>query len=397
MSVLPILTSFVGTVSPVEAPGGPTYTAPTIEGLVYVSPTDTNGYNGFPYPLSNVSDGSLVTFWKKSGNHVAAGEVACARSIDGGATWTKGAVKVGGTFISADTLTAYKMKASNYVILAWQTFAITPNVTYFARILESDLLANITAPNFTACGSVTYNQPNHKGYHFDNPIELPSGKLRLAYYTLPDAGYAGSKAGWVDSTDNGATWALGNDIVVQSGGGFPNGVISESCPVITEVGATDDTTKVVILCRNEDYGYWTHVKSADGGNTCIKDTTWNFGYEFDSYQLPFSSKLHSDGFVYVVAGTRNAPGGADNFKLQWLKLTPSALYNNTHPLGVSPVASSYVPNSSTYNVDVIHWGYPVLFHDWQGELWCHVYDYKDGGYVADKLKIQQLKVAGLPL
>jgi hypothetical protein len=404
MSLLKFMTCFGGNATPPipgEGGGGggggsETYTAPTVEGVVYTSPADVQGYNGFPYPLSKVSDGSLITFWKKSSTHAGAGEVACARSINGGLTWTKGAVKVGGSFISADTLTVYKMRSSNYVILAWQTFAITPNVTYFARILESDLIANIATPNFTACGSVNYNHTNHKGYHFDNPIELPSGKLRLAYYTLPDSGFTGSKAGWVDSTDNGATWALGNDIVVQSGGGFPNGIISESCPVITHVGATDSTTKVVVLCRNEEYGYWAHCKSANGGDTFTKDTTWNFGYEFNSYQIPLSSRLHVDGLVYVAAGTREASAGINQFKLKWLMLTPDTLYNNTHPLGVSPVVHSYVPNSSTYNVDVIHWGYPILFHDWQDELWCHVYDYKDGGFVSDKLKIHQLKIAGLP-
>jgi hypothetical protein len=394
MSILYIINKMNGGVSgSTSIGGGVSGNVATIEGVVYTSPLEVQGYNGFPYPLSNVSDFSLITFWKKSSTHAGAGEVSIARSIDGGVTWTKGAVKVGGNYINADTLTVYKMRSSSYIILAWQTFAITPNVTYFARILESDLIANITTPNFTACGSVTYSHANHKGYHFDNPIELPSGKLRLAYYTLPDSGYTGSKAGWVDSSDNGNTWAIGNDIIVQTGGGFPNGVISESCPVITHVGATDATTKVVVLCRNEEYGYWAHCKSSNGGNTFTKDTTWNFGYELDSYQFPFSSKLHTDGFVYVCAGTRATSGGVNNFKLQWLKLPPDTLYNNTHPLGVTPVAHSYVPNSSTYNVDVIHWGYPVLFHDWQDKLWCHVYDYKDGGYVADKLKIHQLKIS----
>jgi hypothetical protein len=372
--------------------GGTTYFEPTIEGLVYQSPTDVQGYNGFPYPLSNVSDHSLITFWKKSSTHAGAGEVAIARSINGGLTWTKGAVKVGGSFISADTLTVYKMRSSNYVILAWQTFAITPNVTYFARILESDLIANISTPNFTACGSVNYSHVNHKGYNFDNPIELPSGKMRMCYYTLPDSGFTGSKAGWIDSTDNGASWSIGNDIVVKSGGTFPNGNISESCPVITHVGATDGTTKVVVLSRNEQYGFWTHSKSSDGGNTFTTDTTWNFGYEFGGSvgSIPVSSILFN-GNVYVVAGTREAPGAVNAFKLKWLIIPPDALYNNTHPLGLTPVVSSYVPNSSTFNTDVIHWGYPIVFIDWQNKLWCHVYDYVSP-YIADKLKIQQLLI-----
>lgn len=375
--------------------GGGPYNATTVEGVVYQNTGDAQGYNGFPYPLNNVSDGSLITFWKKSSDHAGAGAVALSRSIDGGVTWSAPvSVKVGGSVISADTLTAYKMRTSNYVILAWQTFAVTPDITYFARILESDLIANIAAPNFTACGSVTYGYANHKGYHFDNPIELPSGKMRLAYYSFPDTGYTGTKAGWVDSSDNGATWALGNDIVVKTGGAFPNGNISESCPVITHMGVTDATTKVVVISRNEEYGYFTHSASSDGGNTFTIDTTWNFGYEFGSISsIPVSSILHGSS-VYVVAGTREVSGGVDAFKLKWLIISPDDLFANTHPLGVTANVHTYTPNASTYNMDVIHWGYPIVFHDWAGELWCHVYDATDGGFVLNKEKIHQLKIAG---
>jgi hypothetical protein len=397
MSLIAFISALTGSTTG-EVPGGGgggtgPYTATTVEGVVYQNGGESFGYNGFPYPLNNVSDGSLITSWKKSSEHALAGEVAVARSIDGGATWTKGAVKVDGTAITADTLTMYKMRTSNYIILAWQTFAATPNITYFARILEADFIANVAHPNFTSCGSVTYAHANHKGYHFDNPIELPSGKMRLAYYTLPDSGYTGSKAGWVDSTDNGATWALGNDIVVKTGGSFPNGMISESCPVITFMGATDATTKVVVLCRNEEYGYWTHCASANGGNSFAVDTTWNFGYELGTISsTPVSSILHG-GNVYVVCGTRETSGGTDSFKLKWLIIPPDDLWENVHPLGVTAVVHSYTPNASTYNLDVIHWGYPIVFHDWAGKLWCHVYDSNDGGFVLNKEKIHQLKIA----
>jgi hypothetical protein len=394
MSLVAFISSLTGSTTG-ESGGGSTgpYNATTVEGVVYQNGGETFGYNGFPYPLNNVSDGSLITSWKKSSEHALAGEIAVARSIDGGATWTKGAVKVDGVAITADTLTMYKMRTSNYIILAWQTFAATPNITYFARITEANFIANFPNPNFTSCGSVTYTHANHKGYHFDNPIELPSGKMRLAYYTLPDSGFTGSKAGWVDSTDNGATWAVGNDIVVKSGGGFPNGVISESCPVITFMGATDATTKVVVLCRNEEYGYWTHCASANGGNSFAVDTVWNFGYEFGTVSsIPVSSILHG-GNVYVVAGTRESSGGIDSFKLKWLIIPPDDLWENVHPLGVTANVHSYTPNASTYNLDVIHWGYPIVFHDWEGKLWCHVYDANDGGFVLNKEKIHQLKIA----
>lgn len=373
--------------------GGGTFNVPTIEGVVFTSPSDSWGYNGFPYPLSNVSDGSLITTWKKSGNHAAAGDAACARSTNGGATWTKGTIYVGGVQVLCDTLTVYKMRTSNYVIIAWQHFATTPDVVFFGRILESDLIANITAPDFTSCGSVTIGHANHKGYNFDNPIELPSGKLRMCYYTFPDSGFTGGKIGWIDSTDSGSTWGLGSDIVVKSGGSFPNGLVSESCPVITEMGTMDSNTKVVVISRNEEYGYWTHSRSADGGDTWITDTTWNFGYEFGTVSsIPVSSILHN-GMIYCVAGTRETPSGVNDFKLKWLIVDPTDFFFNTHPLGVTPVVHSYTPNSSTYGVDVIHWGYPIVFHDWEGKLWCHVYDYKDGGFTLDKLKIHQLKIA----
>lgn len=377
--------------------GGTIYNETTVEGVVYQNTADVQGYNGFPYPLSNVNDGSLITFWKKSGDHVSAGPVAMSRSITGGLSWSAPvAVKVDGSTISADTLTAYKMRTSNYIILAWQTFAITPNITYFARILEADLIANISAPNFTSCGSVTYTHANHKGYHFDNPIELPSGKLRLAYYSLADIGFTGSKAGWVDSSDNGATWALGNDIVVKSGGSFPNGNISESCPVITHMGVTDGSTKVVVLCRNEEYGYWTHCKSSDGGDTFTIDTTWNFGYEFGAISATPASSVEINGNVYVIVATREVVGGINDFKLQWLTIPADDLYNNTHPLGLTPTVHSYDPNCNTYNIDVIHWGYGIGFKVWNGDLWCHIYDAVDGGYVANKEKIHQLKIQLAP-
>lgn len=395
MSLLSIISTIGGSISG-SSPGGGggPYNEPTIEGVVYTSPLDVAGYNGFPYPLSNVSDGSLITFWKKSGDHAGAGLIKIARSIDGGANWVTGTVKVDGVDQTNDTLTLYKMRTSDYIIMAYQTFAVTPNVVYFARILESDLLANPTAPDFTSCGSVTFSHANHKGYNFDNPIELPSGKLRMCYYTFPDGGYTGGRIGWIDSEDNGATWAEGPIIVSKSGGAFPNGLVSESCPVITHMGTLDSNTKVVVLSRNEEYGYWTHSASADGGETWTTDTTWNFGYEFDGAisSIPVSSMLHN-GMVYCVIGSRDAPGAVNDFKLQWLIIDPDDLFANTHPLGVTANEHAYVPNSSTYNVDVIHWGYPILFKDWAGELWCQVYDYVDGGYIENKLKIHQLKIA----
>lgn len=393
MSLIAQIAGLNGKTTGSSGGGGGPYNEPTVEGVVYQNTAETQGYNGFPYPLSNVSDGSIISFWKKSGDHAGAGQVKLGRSIDGGLSWAYGVAKVDGTEISNDTLTVYKMRSSNYVIMAWQTFAVTPNVVYFARILESDLIANITSPNFTSCGSVTFTHANHKGYNFDNPIELPSGKMRMCYYTFPDSGFTGGKIGWIDSTNNGASWSLGNDIVNKTGGSFPNGLVSESCPVITHMGASDATTKVVVLSRNEEYGYWTHSASSDGGDTFTTDTTWNFGYEFGTVSsIPVSSILHNN-LVFVVAGTREVSGGVDNFKLKWLAIDPDDLFANTHPLGVTAFVHSYTPNASTYNMDVIHWGYPIVFHDWAGILWCHVYDAVDGGFLLNKEKIHQLKIA----
>jgi hypothetical protein len=240
-----------------------------------------------------------------------------------------------------------------------------------------------------------------------DPIKMPSGKV-LVPISLRSTADARTIGLFLETTNSGSTWTIGTPFADRVGSGtFPGSGFNELNPVLTEVGASDATTKLVVLARAVSHGYWIHFRSSDGGSTWTEDVTNAFGYSFDNWggvcaygspsQIPISSRLHYDGNVWSVIGYRGYAAGLNHLAVVSLKLSASDFFNNTYN---PPSGQTYmvVPESDVYNNDtnndVIHFGYTMLFWDATGKLWCHYYDESDpsSGWLNGDIKTRLMQV-----
>lgn len=404
MSLLKIITENSGTITGGSPP--PSGGTPLVDNsIVHTSPGISKGYNAFAYP-SVLSDDSLIAGFKKSDNHAAQGDFAILRSLDGGVTSTIYYVRTAGGIVQTSQCTFYRDSVSGYLYALNVDANTTGNSPDFLkvetyRILESSFIANPSA-NWTQTNTVDftgYASGMVIGDLWGDVLKMPSGKLLVPVH-MRHTSSARHIALFIESSDDGATWSIGNVILDKVGGGsFPGGSFSEVNPVITEVGASDATTKIVVLLRNESYAYYTHVKSADGGSTFTEDTTTPFGYDFFSAdKVPISSKLHG-GYIYCTIGSRNYVAPNNNCKLEVLRLSPSDVYNNPNPKTSANLTILKTGTDIYLNVtnnDLIHYGYPMLFTDSAGDLWLMYYDEHDpntdwlGGAIKTRLIIKKV-------
>jgi hypothetical protein len=352
--------------------------------------TDTGYYEAFPMPEQYI-DGSLLTLWKKSGDHASAGALILSRSIDGGTTWVHDQVNVGGTLIES-AAHSFCVLSDGRLIIAYQDDELYTSVKFAYR---DGLSGAFTAGTTYSFGAGYSSSPS--------PVKMkvmPSGKIYFGYYKF---GLTTNPAiiGFLESTDDGETFVLGPQIFSRTtqatASPYTDWKGHEFGFEITHNTGTDATCKMIALVRvnlpDEGGTYYMHFKSADGGDTWTYDSTEDAGsfnndlgalvsgpfsrhlfYSFLASNSPVDIKLHHDGYVYVVNGERNA---AEGYKLKYCKALPDDAYANVWDDWTRPTeVKAYIAVSG----ESIDCGYPVLFHvkasedDVVPELWCQDYD-----------------------
>lgn len=398
-------------VTPTGGGGGIPSGSPLVDNVVfYTSPGETAGYNAFGYAYMTNNYWVLNGF-KKSDNHVAEGDFAIAYSLDGGVTSTLTTVKTGAGDVQTSQGTFYVDNVSGYMYALTIQAANNPSgfkLIDCYRILITDWQTDPAGALWTSVGQLDiagYDNTLVVGDLWGDVIKLPSGKIRVPVHLKNDS-INRHVAKWIDSSDDGATWSWGNNILDRTAtGAFPNNPFSEINPIITHVGGTDATTKVVIRLRNEapTTVFWTHVKSPDGGDTCTVDTTNAYGYEFDATPpIPISGRLSpTSGNVIDVTGTRQTISGSNHFDIEWCEYDPDDVYNNPNPKTSAVLHDDFLTGTDIYcnvtgNIE-IHFGYPMTFiNQFDGSMWIHFYDvhYPDtdwlGGVI--KTRIRQKKI-----
>jgi hypothetical protein len=385
--------------------------------VFYTSPSEAAGYTAFGYPTV-LGDGSVIIAAKKSDNHAGQGNFVIVRSTDGGQTSSLTTIKTSGGDIETSQGSFFRDAVNGYLYCLTIDATLSGNSPNFTkietyRILESAFLANPSTATWTQTTTIDFT-----GYEtgmviadlWGSPIQLPSGKVMVPM-SLRNTSTARTIGLFLETSNAGSTWSIGVEFADRVGsGGFPGSSINECNPVIVEVGASDATTKIVVLARAVSHGYWIHFKSSDGGSTWTEDVTNAFGYRYDNgggtittgapANIPIDSKLHSDGYIYSVIGYRGTVGGNNINKLVALKMLAADFFANTsYP--ASAVTWDVVGEADVYNdvinEDEIHWGYPMLFFAPNGSLWAHYYDTHDpssewlGGL--EKTRIMQVKIA----
>jgi hypothetical protein len=359
-------------------------TAPSIDGLMIQDNDGVNPYEGFPWP-DILIDGSIITGWKKSPDHASAGAFMIGRSTTGGIPAQKKQATVGGVPITNVSLGLKKV--GTRVLINYQDDP-TYSTLKLAWINEVDLINNFAGADFIDAGEITLGSAaNYACAPFGKIIQLPSGKLLQPFYKFPIDGTSPAIAQFLESTDNGSSWSLGDVIASHSNhtyATFPDGLFSEVSVVITEVGATDATTKMVALLRREiggagsgQTGYY-HYRSSDGGETWSRDATvdnpggWDRRMFYPIYQadpslanLPSHLVMHSDGFVYIFQGTRRGT----EYTISYIKATPTEIWDNIYLNYDAEVkAVTIIPVGQG-----IDWGYPEPFIDYYGKLVVQYY------------------------
>lgn len=342
-------------------------------------------YSGFPYPdcfLEGVYSGTIVTLYKESETHGAAGPIVIQRSGNGGATWTRIPVVVGGSPISAVAMSLAVYGSRIYI--SWNLSSAT-NVYYFAY-------SDDAGDSWVSAGSVTLALTGYISILFQKIKRLQSGKLLQCYYAVPADPVANPYInGFLQSTDNSVSWSVGPVIVSQfaklvsetAGQALAagRGVVAEPSVVITEVGASDATTKMVCYLRNEEYDGFTFCYSADGGATWTRQTgVVMTNFDPTSYRRPVSM-INYNGTMYIFCGNRKA----GDFGSEYITCTPAQLYANDKS-NYSSVTRFHNGVADSYG-SANDYGYTNAFEDEAGQLVAMGYDSDPGNTVGDNWQV----------
>ncbi len=362
---------------------------PGLAPLVASTVNDDGYYNGFPFP-HQFDDGTIISAYKKGGDHASLGDLTLAKSNNGGTSWTGSQITIGVTAIEVAALSIGVIPTTERLLLAYQDDELYTTIK-FAYSDNKGL-------TWTAAGTIA---APHAGAYSPSPIKmivLPSGKILCAYYCFNPAGTA--TVGFIESTNSGVSWAIGDTICANNGSGFGDNKGHEVAVAITHNTGVDATCKMIALVRNADAGPMMFYYSADGGENWATDlvSVDNPGaysrHYFYPYQLSAAQPVDiivRSGVVYVVCGYRPTA----DYRLTYVTATANDAYeNNFH--NWSALTDIVDFNATTLAAD-IDCGYPVCFIDWQNKIWCHYYDVSTEpvnlGITTDRCWIKQIKIA----
>lgn len=343
-------------------------------------------YSAFPYPAC-LPGGTIVTLYKESETHGAAGPLVIQRSTNGGTTWLRIPVIVGGTPISAVSLSL--SVSGSRVIIGWNLSSST-NVYYFAY-------SDNKGTDWTSGGSVTLSLSGYVSILFGKAQRLPSGKLLQPYYAVPsDAVTNPHQGGFIQSTDNGVSWSQGTTVhnqfaklVSETGNeaiAAGRGALTEICVVISEVGSNDANTKMAAYFRNEDYAGFTHYYSANGGTTWTRSTNAYLpNFDPTAYRRPVSMIIY-EGTMYVFCGNRKS----GDFGSEYITCTPAQLYANSS--GSFSAVTRFHNGIADSVASTNDYGYTNPFIDEAGQLVVHLYDAHPDNILADNYEVIIQKV-----
>lgn len=281
-------------------------------------------YTGFPWVVG-LSDGHVISIYKESANHVAAGPLMFGVS-DGGLDYNYAQLNVTGYGDVECSNLSLGVLSGDRILISWQTNAVDSQM-FFAW---SDDIGD----TWHYIGGITYHTaadvPGNTGYYaaqYGKPVEMPSGKVLQPFYDAPVNGTDPQHAKFVEINSALTTLSIGNTISTQSGGSFPNGYHSEVFVVITDNTGVDSTCKMVAIQRNEQYEAFTHYRSSDGGSTWTRNDTYllNIFYPSPIDKYPISDIIYHSGNFYILAGLRDI----GHYYIAYSTISPTNLYNNT--------------------------------------------------------------------
>lgn len=282
-------------------------------------------YTAFPWP-SVLPNGHMAVSAKKSLTHASAGAMIFGVSSDGGSTYSWNQINVSGYgLVTCSNLSQTAIQDT--IFISWQTDAETSQM-FFAYTVDE-------GSSWVYLGGITYHTPANvgagTGYYaaqFGQIVKMPSGKKRQPYYDAPVSS-GNQHSGFVDISPDCSTLSIGDTISNQTGGAYPNGTHSELWVAIIDTGATDATTSMIAIERNEQYEAYTHYKTSSGGTT----GTWTRN---DTYLLnvlypagvidkyPVSILRGADSF-YLYVGVR----ASADYYAAYCSITKTDLFNNT--------------------------------------------------------------------
>jgi hypothetical protein len=309
--------------------------------------------------------------------------------MNGGATWVYSQVNVEGTDIECAALSMIILD-DDRVLIAYQDDELYTTIKF--------AYSNDKGISWTDAGSIA---APHAGAFSPSPVKMmvmPSGKIRMIAYCYQAAGL--STVEFIDTTNNGVSWSRGNDIYAVNTNSYPDFRSHETKVLITNDTGVDATCEMIAVLRG-DGGFPLFLFSTDGGSTWTNDSTTvynpgafarNFFYPFGAFSQnqPYDAIIHGTNVVWVT-GYRDT---STTYKLQYITIPiADAIDNDVHVYDA--VVNVVTFNASTLGAS-IDCGYPVVFHDHEGKLWCHYYDVStepvDTGITTDRCWIYQIKI-----
>lgn len=300
-------------------------------------------YSGFPWPIQKAD--TTMVFYKNSTTHADTGSIRFYKSANGGRSWSSGEdVYINGRRIPNSALqVGYN---NSRIQLAWTED--TYDSVFFAY-------SDNGGASWTSAGGYKYSNNWTGSPSIQEIFKIKSDTLYSAQYEL-DNDSDSTRAFLLYSADNGASWSYLREVLLHTGTTFPNGKISEWFMVQTSEGTFDNTTQFAALFRNESYGYYTHVRTANLFQAKTEDVT-NLMYEFgNQVQRAPVCMFNMQGTIYILCGNRRSN---NLFALEYVTISASSFYTNTQS-GYSKVRKLYAATAAT-KAAAEDFGYPLVY------------------------------------
>lgn len=358
---------------------------------------DDGYYNGFPFPAI-MSNGDIICLYKKAGGHAPKGPLTLARTTNGGTSWSEQQITVDGDSIECAALSLVVL-SSDRILIAYQDDDFYTQVKFAYR--------DGFGYDFTFSDSLDFGSGYIGSISPVKMVVMPSGKIRFPYYSL-DTSDIPTQIGFFNSTDNGQNWVDDGEVIFShSGTGYGDYTGNEFSVLITDNTGVDSTCKMAVYVRTGGISFYQQHKSTDGG------VTWSTSFVEDAapggpysrhlfYNMgpvngaPSDMIIHNDS-VYFITGLRNTNPSTLAYQLQYMVTTKENAFTNNYTVwATGPIDTVIHFNAETLGGD-IDCGYPLLFHDGNGELWAMYYDIsteaKDPMITEDRCWIKLIKIA----